>query len=655
MDMNTMVESYNSTIFYLIAATGAVNAVLGILALTKGKNRLNISFAILSILLAAWNALVILWQGPGGIQYLEKINAVVVAFIPAAGIFLILTFFKITKGPGVSLLKVSLIFSALLSLYSISTFFSPALDSFYNTPPFKVWVLMHIFVFSIAGFMVLLFKYRRVQYKQEKIKIKYVIFAFVVLFTGALFELTGAIGIHRFNHMANIANAIYCLILFGAIFRHRLFDAGVVLKNLIIYSIAAGAATVFYAIAAYFYGKDRFFGVMALFILSFAVFYYARFLHGVIKLFVDSVSGASGTELAARELKKLKVSEINDEEKIKAIIALLSETMEMDVIVYIKEGNYYVPSWSIGPDAGVTVEYSGKLSGITLKYETIAEDGSLKIFGADITAPLIYAGDEEGAITAKKQTADISFMENEISLFADGAAEISACLNSYLLRRTLDAEENMKRIGLMARQMAHEIKNPLTALWGAAQLLDPKNETDAENISIIRDEINRLRGILESWKDFSDNIRVEKFSGDVIALVEDSVKMARLTGKNAEFSFKKTAASLMANFDKDRMKQVVLNILLNAADACEKSRLPLVKVMVIQKEKTFEIKVKDNGTGINPEIMRKLKQPLFTTKAKGTGLGLSISDKIVTAHNGTLIIESDGNTYTEVKIEIPYN
>jgi len=76
--------------------------------------------------------------------------------------------------------------------------------------------------------------------------------------------------------------------------------------------------------------------------------------------------------------------------------------------------------------------------------------------------------------------------------------------------------------------------------------------------------------------------------------------------------------------------------------------------MVIQKEKDFQIRVKDNGEGIKPEIMRKLKQPLFTTKAKGTGLGLAISDRIVSAHNGTLILESDGESFTEVIIQMPY-
>ncbi|OPZ66474.1 MAG: Sporulation kinase D [Candidatus Aerophobetes bacterium ADurb.Bin490] len=426
------------------------------------------------------------------------------------------------------------------------------------------------------------------------------------------------------------------------------------LKNLIIYSMAAGAATVLYAAAAYFYGRDRFFGIMALFILSFAVFYYARFLHGIIKLFVDSVSGASRTETASAELKKIKVSGISDEEKIKAITALMSESLEMDVTVYIKEGNYYVPSWSIGRDSGGTAEYSGGLKGLIIKYEAAAEEKSLKIFGADIMAPLIYGGGEEGAVAGKKQTSDISFLEDETALFTDGAAEISACLNSYLLRRRLDAEENMKRIGLMARQMAHEIKNPLTALWGAAQLLDPKNENDAENVSIIRDEINRLRGILESWKDFSDIIKVDKRANDVVLFLEESVKIAQYAGKNAEFIFRKPAVTFMADFDKDRMKQVVLNVLLNAADACEKSPSPEVKIMVIQKEKDFQIRVKDNGEGIKPEIMRKLKQPLFTTKAKGTGLGLAISDRIVSAHNGTLILESDGESFTEVIIQMPY-
>jgi len=136
--------------------------------------------------------------------------------------------------------------------------------------------------------------------------------------------------------------------------------------------------------------------------------------------------------------------------------------------------------------------------------------------------------------------------------------------------------------------------------------------------------------------------------------LEDAVNLARLAGKKSEFVLKKPAVSFTADFDKDRMKQVVLNVLLNAADACEKSTAPVVKISVIQKEAAFEIRVKDNGTGINPEIMRKLKQPLFTTKAKGTGLGLYVSDKIVAAHKGTLILESDGATFTEVIIEIPY-
>jgi two-component system, NtrC family, sensor histidine kinase HydH len=199
--------------------------------------------------------------------------------------------------------------------------------------------------------------------------------------------------------------------------------------------------------------------------------------------------------------------------------------------------------------------------------------------------------------------------------------------------------------------MAHEIKNPLAALWGAAQLLEGKTEGDKENVKIIKEEMKRLTGVLDSWKDFSGEIRLSAARADVAALIEDAVKLARIQFSGVEF--KVTAFKGEAVIDAEKIKQVLLNLVINACQAMEKITAPAVAINARLSGGALEIRIKDNGPGIPASILEKIKQPLFTTKPKGSGLGLAICERIVKAHNGELIIYSDGKSFTEAVVLIP--
>ncbi len=177
---------------------------------------------------------------------------------------------------------------------------------------------------------------------------------------------------------------------------------------------------------------------------------------------------------------------------------------------------------------------------------------------------------------------------------------------------------------------------------------------EKDNVSIIKEEIQRLTGILDSWKDFSGEIKLDRAETDMIAVLADVVRMISLQDQRVKVAFKqKEGEKYFAPADKDKIKQVLLNLAINSLQAMSGTISPELKIDILKKSGFITVKMRDNGSGISKEDMGKLKQPLFTTKAKGTGLGLAVSERIIKAHGGSLIFNSDGRTYTEATVSIP--
>lgn len=639
---------YIMVMITIIIMAAVINALLGVIALSRGKSRVNYSFAAMSLLFAFWNGLVAMWQGYG-FEPLARVNFAVISLIPPAALFFVVSLFGMKGRSERPLLGLFGVASAVYFLYGVSTFFYAPSLSVYDTPAIKLALFIYQFASTLIALVFLVYRYAQIKYKQEKTKIGYVIGAFAVLFCGGMLELYGSLKMNDFKNAGNVASMLYGLIIFFAIFRLRLFDTGIIVKNFFAYTVMAAAAGGLYLAAALFFDHEKKMLYAAFFVISAVIVFFARTFHGVLLLFADRIGGRNHAQEAEGKIAEIDASQAPYDEKITGVLQALGSALSAECAVFTASGSYYIRKWqtpgALFPDVCAAKPDN---AGLLLRYENSGSRDILDCARADFVAPF---RDSSGFLAGKKQVSDISFMNEEAQLLEKAALIISLYEKNQALKMRAVQEENLRQMGQMASQMAHEIKNPLTALWGATQLLSPASPGDAENIGIIKREIKRLTGILDTWRDFSAEIKLEKAACDLKALLEVTVKMARMQFPEAEFNLDSPEARVVV--DADRLKQVFLNLLINAGQAVAGIKGARVDVALKALAGGVEVRIRDNGTGMSAEVLQKARRPMFTTKPGGSGLGLAVCERIVAAHNGSMLLLSDGQTYTEIIIILP--
>jgi signal transduction histidine kinase len=235
--------------------------------------------------------------------------------------------------------------------------------------------------------------------------------------------------------------------------------------------------------------------------------------------------------------------------------------------------------------------------------------------------------------------------------------QVTAEKLSHVHRELQDTFEQVKRadrlsaIGQLAAGLAHEIRNPLASIDGAAEVLaaaDEQPELRKETVSIIRKECARLNRLLTSLLDFArprhpewGDVDLAKVLNSVINLVSHSA------GKGISFHKEITGRIPVLLGDEEQLTQVILNLTLNAAQAMPQGGD--VWLAATQVNDGISIQVRDQGPGIPQENIDKIFDPFFTTKDTGTGLGLSVVHQIVTQHGGTVTVtrnQDKGTTFT---------
>ncbi len=222
----------------------------------------------------------------------------------------------------------------------------------------------------------------------------------------------------------------------------------------------------------------------------------------------------------------------------------------------------------------------------------------------------------------------------------------------------------------LAAMLAHEIKNPLAGIRGAAQLLEQsiKSDNDIALARLIREETDRIVALLEKVDIFSDE-RVLDVEPVNIHIVLERVKLLSQSsqGGNIEFieQYDPSLPPILGN--KDQLIQVFLNLVKNSMEALKGVKNPQIKISTafkpgihislagVKKRMSlpFEIIVEDNGHGVPKEIMEHLFDPFVTTKPNGKGLGLALVAKIIADHGGVIDVESKrGNTKFRILLPI---
>ena len=217
--------------------------------------------------------------------------------------------------------------------------------------------------------------------------------------------------------------------------------------------------------------------------------------------------------------------------------------------------------------------------------------------------------------------------------------------------QSLRDKERLASLGEMSAGIAHEIRNPLGIISSSAQLLDAEfTGRDARQLlDIIQEESARLNSLITDFLFFGRQLEPQLCECDLAALVARDVDSLRpgAEQKGIELSFEADCDPCPAEADPAMIRQVLLNLLLNALDATEPGGS--VAVELRRGPAGFSIVVSDDGCGIPAELRGKVFDPFFTTKGNGTGLGLANSYKIAQSHGGELTFESvvgRGSTFT---------
>ncbi len=240
----------------------------------------------------------------------------------------------------------------------------------------------------------------------------------------------------------------------------------------------------------------------------------------------------------------------------------------------------------------------------------------------------------------------------------DEIGELSGAFNDMLkrLENAIEEQERMCRLaatGELAATLAHEIKNPLNAIGGAATYIgkNTKGSLAKEFVSVITSEVSRIDKLTTTLLSFSKTAEPNPEPTDLNKLAKESLYLLSKESPDLQVSIIEDLAEdlPLVNCDYNQIKQVIINLLINALDAVSEQGEIRLKTWH-KKNKTY-LSVEDNGSGILPEIIYNIFNPFFTTKTRGTGLGLAISKKIAREHGGDLTVESSpgkGSTFTLV-------
>lgn len=216
-----------------------------------------------------------------------------------------------------------------------------------------------------------------------------------------------------------------------------------------------------------------------------------------------------------------------------------------------------------------------------------------------------------------------------------------------------DLKEVMEALTEMTARMAHEIRNPLTSISGAVQMLQAESEL-AQNkklMEIVVKETNRLNGLITDFLNFSKPRAFQPKDVLITKLVSDTIE---LFSKNREKKLNirlDLQPNVKVRADETKMSQVLWNLVENASEAMDHKGD--IEIKLKKENETIVLDIQDHGRGIPKNMLGKIFLPFFTTKVRGTGLGLATVSQVIHEHGGHVWVNSEEGQGTLFRLTLP--
>lgn len=279
-----------------------------------------------------------------------------------------------------------------------------------------------------------------------------------------------------------------------------------------------------------------------------------------------------------------------------------------------------------------------------------------------LAVPLCAGGRAVGAVTVFMDQRH-RFSDGEIQLLTSLASQAALVIQrGHLSEKLASTEEDLRQgerlsaVGLLAAEVAHEIRNPLTVIKMLAHSLSRGLEaSDArrEDFDVLGRKLDQMNRTVERVLGLARNSEPVFENQPIHPLIEDLALLTRhkMAQQRVKLVFRSHPSRPFASVDRAQMEQALLNIILNALHAMPRGGTLHIQTG-IQRGRVW-IEVRDSGSGMSDARRRKLFEPFLTTRRSGTGLGMAIVDKIVRAHHGAVQVRSRPGHGTHVRIILP--
>jgi two-component system NtrC family sensor kinase len=289
---------------------------------------------------------------------------------------------------------------------------------------------------------------------------------------------------------------------------------------------------------------------------------------------------------------------------------------------------------------------------------------------AEVSIPLILKGQLIGMINLGYKFNKDIYSHEDIELLGTLANQAAIAVENAKLYEDLKRSKSYIRradrlasLGTLTAGLAHEIRNPLVAIKTLTQLLPERlddEEFRTQFLQIASGEVDRISSLVNELLDFARPSDPKLELEDINTVLDGMILLVSTETKKKQINIIKYYTSDLppAQIDREQIKQVFLNILLNAIEATSENGKIMVKTKSFMKpggEPYIQVEFTDTGCGIPGEYLEDIFNPFFTTKSSGSGLGLSISNQIIQDHRGYIDVESQVGKGASFFINLPLN
>lgn len=687
------------TVSLIIAAF--VSGSLGVAAFMRNhRNPLFLSFSLLCLLLFTHYSLSVLSSFDAGSRFVDSKFQTLVLL--ALGIWMV--YFTKSLAPESS---------KRLRIFSLSLLFLCALSVvfliFHPVPGFFVWEEL-LFPFLVLIPVTLWFfglsrAARRSKLTREKLRLRFALWGGVITLALYVTDVLAFSG-YGVPRLGTLGGTLYLMLVFQLFVQKELLTAEELVARLALFGAIALILSVIYAVLVSWVGGRPGLFFFNTLIASFVVILLFEPIRNLTSRLARSLY-LTRNWLLEQELDRLATDALGVlspaflalrlEESLKRALGVESASLyvidrEGLSLVRVKEQDSTEP-FEVSVSSPL-IEYMRLRRGKAFVLETIENDRDLygsksnrrfyqscveamRQLRSDFVLPFLHEGQPIGFCAVS--TGERVVLSNEqLRAFLPLSRQMAVTLKNSQNFMQFSEREKLAAVGEMAAGLAHEIKNPLGAIRGAAQLLTESigSTQRQEFLEIIQDESDRLSAVLSDFLDYAKPRReVRQGSCDVLRVLEHTKALVpRDSGLDIQLISEK--AAIEAELDPEILKQVLLNLFLNAYEATREKGDPRIHVRIreigplsewseiglrfLRGEKSWktlksgqrkpylEILIEDNGPGIGEAERAKIFQPFFTTKPKGTGLGLAICKRLVEGMGGSISlrqVEPGGATF----------